>query len=137
MVVGKGDDLKDVLKIGDVGITKKAIDITSTMCGTPLYAAPEVLSGRFKYGQKSDIFGLGLILWEMWYGELITVKEDYARLDQEAFMTRLVDGSLRPDPERDYPGPTAWQDLLTRCWNTDPKIRPASTECIDVITNNL
>ncbi|MCG8408403.1 MAG: protein kinase, partial [Phycisphaerales bacterium] len=56
------------MKIADVGQAKAEIDITGTLAGTPVYMAPEVFHSRV-YGTKADIYSLGLIMWEMWYGQ--------------------------------------------------------------------
>lgn len=34
-----------------------------TLCGTPLYVAPELVLGK-PYGHKADIFSYGLIVYE-------------------------------------------------------------------------
>ena len=39
----------------------------STMCGSPLYMAPEILNHK-KYDSACDIWALGMILFEMLYG---------------------------------------------------------------------
>lgn len=40
-----------------------------TFCGTPLYVSPEVLSGK-GYNQKADIWGLGILCYELVYGHV-------------------------------------------------------------------
>ena len=55
------------LKIGDFGISKslsETLDMASTMCGTPVYIAPEVFRGE-PYDNKADIWSLGCILFEL------------------------------------------------------------------------
>ena len=55
------------LKIGDFGISKslsETFDMASTMCGTPVYIAPEVFRGE-PYDNKADIWSLGCILYEL------------------------------------------------------------------------
>ena len=56
------------MKITDVDVSKPAIDITGTLAGTAVYIAPEVFHS-LKYDCKEDIYSLGIILWEMWYGK--------------------------------------------------------------------
>lgn len=55
-----------VFKITDFGFAKKVhVDSTmSSLVGTPLYMAPQILK-RQSYTSKSDIWSLGLILYEM------------------------------------------------------------------------
>jgi serine/threonine protein kinase len=55
-----------VLKIGDFGFAR-ALPIASmadTLCGSPLYMAPEILKGE-KYDAKSDLWSLGTVFYEM------------------------------------------------------------------------
>eukprot|EP00753_Platysulcus_tardus_P014669 PLAT4426.6.p1 GENE.PLAT4426.6~~PLAT4426.6.p1 ORF type:complete len:810 (+),score=296.53 PLAT4426.6:202-2430(+) len=61
---GRGD--KAVLKIADFGFARQlASDVmAATMCGTPLYMAPEILSGR-SYTASADLWSVGCILYHM------------------------------------------------------------------------
>ena len=55
------------IKIGDFGVAKKLkeeINFTDTLIGTPLYISPEI-SLKQKYDFKSDIWGLGCVLYEL------------------------------------------------------------------------
>ncbi|TPX35577.1 hypothetical protein SmJEL517_g02166 [Synchytrium microbalum] len=58
-----------VLKLADFGFARSLAsqDMASTLCGSPLYMAPEVLRGD-KYDAKADLWSLGAILYEMIYG---------------------------------------------------------------------
>lgn len=54
--------------IGDLGFAKEMKeDLTQTMCGTPLYMAPEILKG-YQYDSKVDVWSLGTIFYEMLTG---------------------------------------------------------------------
>ena len=55
------------VKISDFGLAKQATNLRTTgKTGTPLYAGPEVyLSETESYTKKCDVWGAGLILYEM------------------------------------------------------------------------
>ena len=63
-------DLSNVnfqIKIADFGFSKKLKNkgqINKTICGTPLYMAPQVVQ-KTQYSYKSDIWSIGCILFEL------------------------------------------------------------------------
>lgn len=54
------------LKLADFGFAKNATTdfMNKTLVGTPLYMAPQILR-REKYSSKCDIWGVGLIFFEV------------------------------------------------------------------------
>lgn len=59
-----------VLKIADFGFAKqsKEISLYDTICGSPMYMAPEILDrGNEKYDGRTDLWSIGMILYEMLY----------------------------------------------------------------------
>lgn len=67
-------DDRTLLKISDFGLSKlvKNNSVLKTLCGTPLYVAPEVLltEGRGEYTEKVDIWSLGVVLFTCLSGTL-------------------------------------------------------------------
>lgn len=60
------------IKLIDFGLansTKDSVPL-STACGSPNYAAPEVISGQSYSGQEVDIWSCGVILYAMICGTL-------------------------------------------------------------------
>ena len=62
-------DKRRVLKIADFGFAKKYTEQTlhETMCGSPLYMAPEIMNNNM-YNNQTDLWSIGMILYEMLYG---------------------------------------------------------------------
>ena len=61
---------KNQYKIGDFGLAKKNKHINmknSSLVGTPLYMAPEILKSM-NYTSKCDIWSLGIIYYELLHG---------------------------------------------------------------------
>ncbi|OUS48524.1 kinase family protein [Ostreococcus tauri] len=64
------NDLNAELKIADFGFARYIRDsegMADTVCGSPLYMAPEVLNYQ-KYDAKADLWSVGAILFEMLVG---------------------------------------------------------------------
>ena len=58
------------IKIGDLGFSKATESheqMLESLVGTPLYMSPQIFD-REKYTEKTDIWSLGVILFEMLYG---------------------------------------------------------------------
>ena len=64
-------DQKGYLKVIDFGISKylKDEDFTNTICGTPHYMAPEIISGKV-YSFSADYWSFGITLFEIFYDYL-------------------------------------------------------------------
>lgn len=59
------------IKIADFGFSKKLKrkdQVNKTICGTPLYMAPQVVQ-KNTYSYKADIWSIGVILFELLKGE--------------------------------------------------------------------
>jgi len=65
---GDGDNM--VIKIADFGLSKvfNAGDQLKTSCGTPDYAAPEVLKMEGEYGNEVDLWAVGVITYVLLCG---------------------------------------------------------------------
>ena len=65
-----GDDNNILIKIADFGLSKAFTvgDPLKTACGTPDYAAPEVLSGEGTYSDAVDMWAVGVITYVLLCG---------------------------------------------------------------------
>ncbi len=60
------------VKIADFGLSNMMLDgeFLRTSCGSPNYAAPEVISGKLYAGPEVDIWSCGVILYALLCGTL-------------------------------------------------------------------
>ncbi len=59
-----------ILKIADFGFAKQNHDnqlLHETICGSPLYMAPEIMHNK-SYNNQTDLWSIGMILYEMLFG---------------------------------------------------------------------
>lgn len=74
------NDEETLIKVSDFGLSKFVQDDTvmKTICGTPLYVAPEVLltGGKGSYTKKVDVWSLGVVLFTCLSGTL-PFSDDY------------------------------------------------------------
>lgn len=93
--------------------------------GTPAYMAPEQVRGAESMDQRADIYGLGLLLFEMLVGDLPWDAPDpmsmaIARVENPApSVASAVDGL-----------PPALVDLVDACLEHDPADRPEEMETV-------
>ena len=89
--------------------------------GTPQYMAPEQLAGG-RASVKSDIYALGLVLFELFTGQACLRGEDAQRPRSPA--TRAARSSTPSSMVRDLD--PAVERVILRCLERDPALRPGS-----------
>lgn len=87
-----------------------------------VYMAPEVLDHE-RYSEKADCYSFGILLWQMYTTELPYY--DFFRLSQIKLIEKIVKEGLRPTTTGI---PTAIKELMERCWDRDPDVRPTVAE---------
>ncbi|KAJ8266666.1 hypothetical protein GJAV_G00133230 [Gymnothorax javanicus] len=92
-------DENDNIKLIDFGLSNCAgilgySDPFSTQCGSPAYAAPELLS-RKKYGPKVDVWSIGVNMYAMLTGTLPFTVEPFSL---RALHQKMVDKEMNPLP---------------------------------------
>ena len=63
-------DSNRILKIADFGFAKQSQNnqfLHETICGSPLYMAPEIMYNK-TYNNQTDLWSIGMILYEMLFG---------------------------------------------------------------------
>ncbi|KPK73162.1 hypothetical protein AMJ87_02535 [candidate division WOR_3 bacterium SM23_60] len=118
-----------IVKVTDFGLARfiKSGSISASTAGTPIYMAPEVWSGNFN--EKSDIWSIGTILYEMLTGsppfladDLTTLK---SKIDSGQFLVPTI---LRPHI------PESIEDAVVKCLNAQPEVRPSARALHSILT---
>lgn len=82
-------------KLGDLNVSKVARrGLGYTQTGTPYYASPEVWKDQ-PYDNKSDIWSLGCVLYEM-----ITLRPPFRAENMEGLYNKVIKGQFHRIPER-------------------------------------
>ena len=112
------------VKLGDFGIAKgfqKTMDKAKTMVGTPYYLSPEILENK-PYDSKSDIWALGVLLYEM-----MTFKMPFNANSLPMLSVKIMRGNYIPPPTiytKDL------RELVAKCLTLDAKMRPTIDEIL-------
>ncbi|CAF1548718.1 unnamed protein product, partial [Didymodactylos carnosus] len=101
------------VKIADFGLSNMMKDgeLFKTSCGSPNYAAPEVVSGQLYAGPEVDIWSCGVILYALLTGTL-PFDEDNVQL-----LFKAIRSGIFPIPETLNPSVV---DLLQKMLTVDP-----------------
>ena len=105
-------------KLSDFGLSTKfeKNKLLKTVCGSPTYAAPEMLSGKMYDGTKIDIWSLGVSLYAMVCGELPFDDEDN---NLKNLVYKIIYGKYTL-PDNLSP---LCKDLIKRIFETNPDKR--------------
>jgi len=117
------------VKVADFGLSRTMIEQesgTMTACGTPSWAAPEVLR-RDHYTHKADVYSFAICLWEM-----CTRQRPYGELKPYQVVISVATDGLRPDLKT-YPIPPYFEQVIVNCWNDKPEERPDFTQLRDIL----
>ena len=115
------------IKLGDFGLAAK-LDFDNekrhTVCGTPNYLAPEVLSSKAGHGYEVDVWSLGVVLYAMVIGkppfETPEVKMTYEKIKKVIYSF----------PEQISLSENV-KNLITKIFNADPSKRPTLDQILE------
>lgn len=114
-------DLDNNIKIVDFGLsnTFTAGETLKTACGSPCYAAPEMIAGNHYVGTEVDTWSCGIILFALVCGYLPFEDPDTTELYK-----KILIGKYRL-PEFISPGA---RDLITKILISNPSLRLTITD---------
>ncbi|XP_064079795.1 uncharacterized protein LOC135196910 [Macrobrachium nipponense] len=107
------------VRLGDFGIAKimnSTSDLARTCIGTPYYLSPEMCENK-PYNNKSDIWALGCVLYEM-----ITLNHAFEANNMKGLILKIIKGSYQPIPAR-YSRDLRL--LLNQIFQREPRDRPS------------
>jgi tRNA A-37 threonylcarbamoyl transferase component Bud32 len=116
MIDGRGS-----ARITDFGLTALAGEGTRELAGTPAYMAPEQLEARGAT-PRSDIYALGLVLFEMYTGRRVFDAPSMTELRAQHALAKTRPASLVRDLD------PAVERVILRCLAEDPEERPGSVQ---------
>ncbi|GET91356.1 protein kinase, putative [Leishmania tarentolae] len=108
------------VKLGDFGIStvlRTTMGMANTVCGTPYYFSPELCRNR-PYNNKSDIWALGVLLYECATGG----RHPFDGTSMNQLMQRIVQGHYAPLSSQ-YS--SEFRKMVDWCLQKDPARRPS------------
>ena len=121
----------ELCKITDFGTSRVAENVFAmTMTkgqGTPLYMAPEMLSGQKRYNKSVDVYSYGIVCAVVWNdGRRPYTEQNFANGLE---MQNAIINGCRPKLNSDCP----IYEMMTRCWSPIVTDRPP----FDVIVSHF
>ena len=102
-------------KISDFGMTRfRDESRTMTRCGSPLWAAPEVLRGQ-RFNERCDLYSMAIVLWELVHWE-----EPYQNMRAMEVIRSVAKENYRP-PISDTV-PETFKVLITEMWEDNTEV---------------
>ncbi|RNF07943.1 putative serine/threonine-protein kinase [Trypanosoma conorhini] len=113
-----------IVKLGDFGIStvlRNTFELRRTVCGTPYYFSPELCLNK-PYNNKSDIWALGCILYE-----LTTLTHAFDGNNMKALVQKILKGVYPPIHSSYSPN---LSKLISAMLQIDPRLRPNVSQLI-------
>ena len=122
-----------LVKLGDFGIAKSLNNTwqkASTMVGTPYYLSPEIVSNK-PYSFKSDIWSLGVLLYEM-----MALRMPFDANSLPMLSLKIMKGNYTPPPNH-YSNEL--KNLVKKLLNVKPDDRPTVDQILKepIIVNRI
>jgi len=116
------------MKVADFGLSRFVADDmahTFTSCGTPAWAAPELLRGQ-QYSFEADVYSFAVVLYEMATGE-----EPFKGVPPTTVVLLVAMQGKRPQMPTDVP--PEFQKMIQECWSEQPTRRPTFNTLVEAL----
>ncbi|KAM8745722.1 serine/threonine-protein kinase Nek1 isoform 1-T2 [Acanthopagrus schlegelii] len=113
------------VQLGDFGIARvlnSTVELARTCIGTPYYLSPEICENK-PYNNKSDIWALGCVLYEM-----CTLKHAFEAGNMKNLVLKIIRGSYPPVSVH-YS--QELRSLLAQLFKRNPRERPSVSSVLD------
>ncbi|CAB4426104.1 unnamed protein product [Rhizophagus irregularis] len=121
-------NLKKRFQIADLGLAQPENIPSDEKYGVLPYMAPELLFKDFKFSKASDVYSMGMIMWEITTGRKPFADVKYPH----CIFYKILDGG-RPKITEDTP--ECVKKLMERCWDPDPGRRPSMDEIHETLSD--
>ncbi|XP_076920797.1 putative serine/threonine-protein kinase SIS8 isoform X2 [Bidens hawaiensis] len=114
-----------VVKVSDFGLSRMKYSTflsSRSTAGTAEWMAPEVLRNE-PSDEKSDVYSFGVVLWE-----LCTLQQPWGGMNPMQVVGAVGFQHRRLEIPEDMDPIIA--DIITKCWQTDPKLRPTFADIL-------
>jgi serine/threonine protein kinase len=106
----------------DFGVARFLEDVTltntGTLVGTPMYMSPEQVTGRLDLDQRTDVYSLGMVLYEF-----LTLTRPITAPTREGVLRQIVTKALPPASWRNPALPRDLEGVLHKATAKDPDDR--------------
>jgi serine/threonine protein kinase len=106
----------------DFGLARFFEDMTVTntgaLVGTPAYMSPEQVTGRIQLDHRTDIYSIGLVLYEM-----LTLRRPFASETREGVLRKVVAKALPPVSWKNHRVPRDVESVVHKATAKDPDER--------------
>ncbi|XP_060157347.1 serine/threonine-protein kinase Nek1 isoform X2 [Globicephala melas] len=113
------------IQLGDFGIARvlnSTVELVRTCIGTPYYLSPEICENK-PYNNKSDIWALGCVLYEM-----CTLKHAFEAGNMKNLVLKIISGSFPPvSLHYSYD----LRSLLSQLFKRNPRDRPSVNSILE------
>ncbi|XP_021120587.1 serine/threonine-protein kinase Nek1 isoform X2 [Heterocephalus glaber] len=113
------------VQLGDFGIARvlnSTVELARTCIGTPYYLSPEICENK-PYNNKSDIWALGCVLYEM-----CTLKHAFEAGNMKNLVLKIISGSFPPvSMHYSYD----LRSLLSQLFKRNPRDRPSVNSILE------